>query len=666
MASWLKGAVGKAVGSAVDALGAAPSLTGALAQLQTAAHAVASSSAVQQLHDRLSGSHELHFAVVRSLTRMRRQPAAHPPAQERVHAAVAAARGADRLALMHHWMELLKGGRGGKTGEDKESGSAYPPASVSFYEARAAGPAPISFREVLLASRAAEALSVRLVEEPLPFEEERRALAALLALLLVGGEETAAKLLEQLQALGSALAGCGAEVRAELAPLAHEAVAALKVPPEEESCRSAALRASLALAEASASAEGDGEAGCVSVLPAARSLHVALARSHQLLAALAAAAPLQARSEALSARCAEASHRLAVVEVSSGEASSRVAESEKLLADKLGKSDDAASALQTDLAALHEASCALRVRLAAAEEAEARCAAKLAALLDERQAFAAGLTEALQALSVNRGRLLDERGGLGERTKALAAAAALVDAVATQRASALERATREALQAASTGAAKHLAALLGRCASRSAEAGLLLSRLRFCCASMAESARKQAESAGLGLLDVAAEARAQRLTLQRQYDEAEGAMRALLAEAAALRGEAAALDGKPSAAQAEQLAAALAQLAAADAEFGSREQPQRIHQPELEVDVVMERVPDCQDEQEEVAAAASEASAAPSALEPAAKAAVQEEAACVEKAAVKEPEEKVAEPKVQDAAPQAPSAGREEDEDWGL
>ena len=184
--------------------------------------------------------------------------------------------------------------------------------------------------------------------------------------------------------------------------------------------------------------------------------------------------------------------------------------------------------------------------------------------------------------------------GLDQRTKALAAAQTLVESVAAQRVASLEKATREAAQASSTGAAKHLAALLGRCVGRAAEASLLLSRLRFCCASLAESARKQAESTDLGMLDVAAEARTQRLTLQRQYDDTEGALRALLAEAAALRAEAAALDAQPSAAQATQLAAALAQLGAADAEFVAREHPQRI-QPEVdslerEVDVVMEAI----------------------------------------------------------------------------
>ena len=184
---------------------------------------------------------------------------------------------------------------------------------------------------------------------------------------------------------------------------------------------------------------------------------------------------------------------------------------------------------------------------------------------------------------------MDERGGLSERAKALSAAQALVDAVAALRAAALERATREALQAASAGASKHCASLLGRCARRAAEASLALSRLRFCCASLAESARKQAESTELGLLDVAAEARGQRLTLQRQYEEAEGVLRSLLHEAAALRGEAAALGSAPSPSQAAQLAAALAQLAAADAEFSSREQPPRI-QPDADIMVVMEPV----------------------------------------------------------------------------
>ena len=86
----MSSAVGSISGSLSER---APSLSSAIKasaqQLQTAAQAVASSSAVQQLHDRLSGSHELHFAV------------------ERVQAAVASARGADRLALLQHWVALL-------------------------------------------------------------------------------------------------------------------------------------------------------------------------------------------------------------------------------------------------------------------------------------------------------------------------------------------------------------------------------------------------------------------------------------------------------------------------------------------------------------------------------------------------------------------------------
>ena len=123
----MSSAVGSISGSLSER---APSLSSAIKasaqQLQTAAQAVASSSAVQQLHDRLSGSHELHFAV------------------ERVQAAVASARGADRLALLQHWVALLRG-----TGEgDGQGASAYPPAACTFYANREGAVAVVSFREV--------------------------------------------------------------------------------------------------------------------------------------------------------------------------------------------------------------------------------------------------------------------------------------------------------------------------------------------------------------------------------------------------------------------------------------------------------------------------------------------------------------------------------------
>jgi len=91
MATWLKGAV-SSLGNRSPALSDA--VTRAAQQLQTAAAAVSSSTTVQHLSDRLSGSHELAFAV------------------ERVHASVASARGPDRLALLQHWVQLLRDGHG--------------------------------------------------------------------------------------------------------------------------------------------------------------------------------------------------------------------------------------------------------------------------------------------------------------------------------------------------------------------------------------------------------------------------------------------------------------------------------------------------------------------------------------------------------------------------
>ena len=166
--------------------------------------------------------------------------------------------------------------------------------------------------------------------------------------------------------------------------------------------------------------------------------------------------------------------------------------------------------------------------------------------------------------------------------------ASLLAAAEAVRGQAVALAAQSAQAQAQAASQQHAQALVAHASACAASAGTLLGRLRFCAAGLLDAAAKMAQSQELGMPDVAADVRAARVRLERQYGEAEAALSSMVSEAAALSLEAQAGTDELRA----RLDGSLAHLAAIGREFEARTPPPMLEDKEADApaSVAEERV----------------------------------------------------------------------------
>jgi len=582
--SWLKGSLNRAVASS-------PTLSSAVAKASTAAGsaygfvAPSISKAVSAVSDRLGARQEL-TAAVRQLEKLARD-----------------ARGPLRCAVLRRWLELLRGEdelpaspQSAPVGD--EADVAPPPAALSASEAKQVFPAPrsafvdtdgrgtLTFRDVLLRSAALELLANNVLAEPPASADEAALLRDVFAATLVGGAASAKALVAGLAELTPRLAGYTAEVkasRAELAAVLSAAVAALKTAPAEETARAAAARAAAALADAAAAADagdasGDAAADTTgAALAAARELDAALSRARSSLAERVQLAPLSASAAALGALGGELGAALTQLKSAGADAARQLADSDAMRGGKLAGADVTMQALAAEVSELSAREAELQAELDRVSTRLAKALLRQAQAREEREAFETGSGDAREALDSRRASLAEAEAAHAAEAAAVAGWAAFVAAADAQRDTALAAAAEAATAAAASGAAKHAAALAAHVAARARQAGVLVGRVRFCCAELDDASAKAGQMAELGMSVIAADLAASRAKLESQYVEAEEALATLLADAAALRTEAGAL-APPPAGVAAQMESSLAHLAAVAKEFEARTRPRLLRE----------------------------------------------------------------------------------------
>ena len=581
-------------------------------------------------------------------------------------AAEALSTSAQRAKVLSHWARLLADSGAATTVaaaaaatvgpeeavlpllESKESTGVFPPTIAVFRHSSGAAREALTFAEVLLRSSAVETCCGKLLDDTsAATSEELASLRLVLSALCVGGADSAAPLVAGLAALATAASGYTTDVkasRAELRELVQTCIAALKATPLADD-----------------SPPGASE-GTDSVLAAARRKHTASMRRAESLALRArGSSPLAERSSLLRAQAAELAAYSAQLGAACAEAEAVAQSSDELRGDKLRASDAAAQALDAAIGQLQQRQAALKAQLAEVDAELAASLAQRARVLDEREAFAAGSGDALQALRSRREQVATATRAAQAEAHALGAAQALVAAVEAARRDVLGRCATEAAAQAQQAADVYAQALCTHAQARSALAGTLINKLRFCGGSLDDAKVKLEQAHELGMSDVASDMGATLQRLSKQYVEAEEALGAVLLEAEALQAEQATIPHHA------ELDAALGHMAAVKREFEAREKPAALQEAPKEAAAAPHEEPKV------AAAAPDEAPAAPPVIAAAPAPPAAEPAQQAEEAA-RQPADLAAEEALDDLllspAPGAAStaavssAGAAEEDDW--
>ena len=557
------------VKGAMNAVASGPLVSGALSKVAAAA---AASPAVQRVQGRLTGTYDVQVAVrsVHFFVGLRKLSAPCTQVERLQQTADATSSSAERAKVLSHWARLLtdcgaatavSGAEEAPASEGKDGNGAFPPSSALFVRASGSGRELLSFSEVLLRSSAVETCCHKMLDDSqAPSTEELSALRLVLSALCVGGADSAAALVTGLGVLATAAGGYTVDVKAssaELRALVQTCIAALKATPLLESVDDAP------------SGDSASKEGTHAALAVARRRHRASLRHAESLALRASGSPLAERSSLLRAQAAELAAYSAQLGAACAEAEAVAQSSDELRGDKLKASDAAAQALDSTIGQLQQRQTALRAQLAEVDAELATSLAQRARVLDEREAFAAGSTDALEALRSRREQVTSATRAAQAEALALDAAQALVAAVEAARVGVLGRCAAEAAVQAAQAGDVYAQALCAHGQALSSLAGTLISKLRFCGGSLDDAKVKLEQAHELGMEDVAADLGTTLKRLSTQYCDAEDALGAVLIEADALRAEQATL-AHPAPAELE---AAMGHLAALQREFDAREKP---------------------------------------------------------------------------------------------